>query len=523
MKIVTAEQMRELDRRTIQEHGIPGETLMDRAGRGVARAVRELAGWANGSNPRVVFFAGTGNNGGDAFVAARYLQTELFHVEVFLIGSSGRLKGDARSSFLALQRDGVAWREVADDATLDAVAGERFEPHVVVDGLLGTGTRGPAQGLVARAIEWINRLGARALVIAIDMPSGLDADGGAASGPVVRADLTVTMGLPKHGLLPPAAGESVGAIEVVDIGIPPEVVDAVAPAEPIEFIGRADVQKLIPRRRHVSHKGDYGHVLLIGGARGYSGAMALAARGALRSGAGLVTVMVPAGLAGHVATLAPEAMVHGAPETDTGSLAADGWAEWAPRLNSFDAVLIGPGLTCHRDSGALVERVLAEARAPLVLDADAISLLAGRPEMLRQAAGPVIITPHPGELARLCGVPTAQIQENRRQWAREAAARTSATVVLKGAGTLVAAPSRPVAINGTGNPGMASGGMGDVLAGLLTGLAGQGLAPFDAARAAVYLHGRAGDVAAWQTAQATLVAGDVIDRLPAVFRETWAR
>ncbi|MCX8005829.1 MAG: NAD(P)H-hydrate dehydratase [Burkholderiaceae bacterium] len=279
---------------------------------------------------------------------------------------------------------------------------------------------------------------------------------------------------------------------------------------------------MLPRRLRSSHKGTYGHVLLVGGARGYAGAIALAARAALRSGAGLVSVLTPASVAPVVAGAVLEAMVHAGPETTEGTLAASAWDTVRPRMSEFDAVLLGPGLTRHPETAALVRRVLAEIETPLALDADALNVLAGEPQRLAEARAPIVITPHAGEMARLLGTDAATVQADRAAVARRAAELTRATVVLKGAGTLVAAPDRPLHINMTGNPGMATGGAGDVLAGLLTGLLGQGLTPFDAACTAVFVHGRAGDMGAWRGSQAGLIASDIINEIPYAFRElTW--
>ncbi|MDZ4198850.1 MAG: NAD(P)H-hydrate dehydratase, partial [Kiritimatiellia bacterium] len=271
-----------------------------------------------------------------------------------------------------------------------------------------------------------------------------------------------------------------------------------------------------------SHKGTYGHVLLIGGSRGSAGAIALAARAAARSGAGLTTALVPAPIQEVVASASLETMVHGGAATETGSLAASAWDAWADRVEEFDAVLIGPGLSRHPDSRLLVRRVLADCRTPLVIDADGLNALAGDARLMRRARCPVLITPHPGELARLLGRSVADIQGDRAASARDAANETGAIVTLKGAGTIVTARERTPFINLTGNPGMATGGSGDVLAGLLTGLAGQGIEPFEACKAAVFLHGRAGDMAAWRMSQTGMIAGDIVKEIGYVFRElTW--
>lgn len=523
MKIVTAAQMRELDRRTIEEAEVPGYDLMDRAGRGVADVVRYMADLAGFNTPAALLIAGRGNNGGDAFAAARHLKDLGFEVAVWLAGTESQVAGDALKHLGAMKSDGLALEEFPSRQDWETNLAQPAGTDFLIDGLLGTGSAGPARGPVAWAIEYINQAANDAFVVSIDLPSGIHADTGVAAGDAVAADITVTLGLPKTGLLAPAAQEFVGTLEVVDIGIPFEYVDAVQAPTDVELIYSSELRRLLPRRLRGSHKGTYGHVLLVGGARGYAGAMGLACRAATRSGVGLVSALVPQGILPIVAGASLETMVHGAPETAAGSLAADALRGWEERIAGFDAVLAGPGLTQDPASRAVVEWLLDHCRAPLVLDADAINVLAGDPQRLRRSKGSVILTPHPGEMARLLGKDIAQVQGDRVGAAREAAVKTGATVALKGAGTVVTARERTAYVNMTGNPGMATGGSGDVLAGLLVGLVGQGLAPYDAVRAGVFVHGRSGDMAAWRGSQAGMIAGDIISELPFAFRELMLR
>jgi NAD(P)H-hydrate epimerase len=280
-----------------------------------------------------------------------------------------------------------------------------------------------------------------------------------------------------------------------------------------------ELRRLLPRRARGSHKGTYGHLLLIGGARGYAGALGLACRAAARSGVGLTTALAPASILPVVAAASLETMVHAGAETAEGTLAADALTPWIPRLPEFDAVLIGPGLTTHPQSKILVRALIEACPVPLVLDADALNVLSGEAEWIRKARNTVILTPHPGEMSRLLGRDIAEVQADRPGAARAAATLTNALVVLKGAGTIITTQEGPSFINMTGNPGMARGGSGDVLAGLLAGLLAQGIAPPDAARAGVFLHGRAGDMAAWRASQSGMVAGDIVNEIPYAFRE----
>jgi hydroxyethylthiazole kinase-like uncharacterized protein yjeF len=522
MKLVTTAQMRELDRRTIHEGVLTGEELMDRAGRGVADLVRHMADITGTLNPCAMLFAGRGNNGGDAFAAARHLKDMGFDVWVWLAGTESDVEGDALKHLQSLKSQDVAVEELPTRESWESRFLNPSSADFLIDGLLGTGSTGAARGAVAAAIRYINRVANDAFVVSIDVPSGLHADTGIAEGDAVYADVTVTLGAPKIGLIAPGALEFAGCVEVADIGIPPDWIRELPSPGNLELIYSMELKRLFPRRVRSSHKGTYGHVLLLGGATGTAGALALAARAAVRSGVGLTTALVPECVRGIVASASLETMVHGGPFTETGSLAASAWDAWADRLEEFDAILVGPGLSNHPESRKLVRRVLDDCRVPLVLDADGLNALAGHVELVDRARCPVLLTPHPGELARLIGRDASDIQADRLAAARETVNRTGAILALKGAGTLVAARERNAFINLTGNPGMATGGCGDVLAGLMTGLVGQGIEPFEACKAAVFLHGRAGDMAAWRMSQIGMTASDLVNDIPYVFRElTW--
>jgi len=513
--------MRELDGRMIKEFGVSGEALMERAGAGVAEIVQCLARMSGYSKPSVRLFAGRGNNGGDAFVAARCLKEWDVDVDVWLAGAVDEITGDALKHLSKMKAAGITLKELPaledwEDAHVFCQGAD-----IVVDGILGTGITGPARGPAAGAIKHINELSKCSLVVSIDVPSGLNSDTGMAEGGAVKADVTVTMGLPKIGLLEPCAVDYAGTIEVVDLGMPDELISSVG--TDIELITAEDLRKVMKRRPRDSHKGSFGHLLIIGGAAGYSGAIALAAKAALRSGVGLVTVLVPESIASIVAGIVPEVMVHGSAETDERSLSSSFFKKWGKDINDFSAVMVGPGMTRHEQTRLVVDRILKECSKPVLVDADALNVYEEQADKFRDASCPVIITPHPGELARLMGCSTAEIQSERFRMAGCAAEATGSVVVLKGAGTLVAQKGKPLNINMTGNPGMATGGMGDVLSGLVSGLAAQGIAPFDAPRIGVYLHGRAGDNVAWRSSQAGMIAGDVIEELPIVVRELTAR
>lgn len=522
MKIVTGTTMRELDRRAIDEFKIKGELLMDRAGFGVATAVRRLADVSGFSNAFVHLIAGRGNNGGDAFCTARHLKDMGFTVEVWLAGSLNQVTGDAAFYLSKLKPAKIRVEELPTIEDWQAAINQPLPAEIMVDGVLGTGISGPARGPAAGAIQYLRAQANESLVVSIDVPSGLDADTGRAEGDTVMADITVTMGLPKRGLVEPAAIDYVGAIEVADIGLPAEVV-ADAEADDREMIYLTDLQMLFPRRKRDTHKGQYGHVLLVGGARGYAGAIAMAARAATRSGVGRVTALVPESIRSVVSLASLETMVAGAPENAQGALSTQAVAEIRRHLDRVQAVLIGPGLTRGDDALQLVRMLVRESTVPLVVDADALAVMKGQPDFFNKTEKPVTLTPHAGEMALLLQSDAEQVQADRLGAAARVAAVTRGVVVLKGAGTIVACEGKPMQINVTGNPGMATGGAGDVLAGLLAGLLAQGYAPYDAARAAVYVHGRAGDLAAWRKCQVSLIAGDLIEELPFAFRDLTLR
>ncbi len=525
MKVVSTSQMRELDKRTIEDYQVPGEVLMDRAGLGVALAVDLLFDHYELEPLSVLIIVGRGNNGGDGFVAARYLREQGYDVKVWLAGSADEISGDALTHLNRMRAAHVPLEELSTKKAWDDVVKQyhsqisAVDAQVIVDGVLGTGIKGPAHGPAGGAIRYINMMGKECYVVSIDVPSGMNSDTGQAEGDAVVADVTLTMGLPKRGLIEPAATDRIGHLDIIDIGIPMSLVEQMD--SEIELITDFDLRLLLPRRKRNSHKGTYGHILMIGGAAGYAGAIAMAARAATRSGVGLVTAVVPRGISSMVSTAVLEAMIHGAGETESGSLVSDCWAPWRDRLDEFSAVLVGPGLTRHDESRLLVRQILKDCPVPLIMDADALNVIEGGLDelrCLRRAGCSLIITPHPGEMGRLMKCSAGEVQSTRFTAAVESAEKAHAVVVLKGAGTLVAEQGQALNINMTGNPGMATGGMGDVLSGLLAGLLAQGMKPFDAARTAVYIHGQAGDEAAYENTEYCLTAGDVIDSLPYAFQ-----
>jgi hydroxyethylthiazole kinase-like uncharacterized protein yjeF len=511
--LATAEEMRRADRRMTEQYGLPSSVLMENAGRGAVDALERILRPTAGR--RVVVVCGRGNNGGDGLVAARHLLARGARVAVWLAGRAEEVRGDARVNLDAWRAGGEAVAEVAEPggAGLDRLRASLAGADVVVDALLGTGVRGPATGAVAGAIEAVNA--AMRPVCALDLPSGLPSDGEPPAGAVVRAALTVTFGLPKLGLVVPPGVELAGRIEIVDLGVPRSWLGQGSRTALLE---PSDIGGLLPPRPIDAHKGRYGHLLVVAGSLGKTGAAALACLGALRAGTGLVTCAVPASQQPVVAARVAEAMTEALPETAARTFSAKAVERLLELLARMDAGALGPGVGLDLETQAAVRELVRQAERPLVVDADALTALVGRLAVLRDAAAPRALTPHPGEAARLLGVEVPEVQADRLGAARRLAAETGAVVALKGARTVVAGPDGEAAVNPTGNPGMASGGTGDVLTGVAGGLLAQGLRPVPALRAAVYLHGLAGDLAAEARGVAGLVAGDVADALPEAIR-----
>jgi NAD(P)H-hydrate epimerase len=502
---VTAEEMRALDRWTI-EHGTPGHVLMERAGAGATRVLRERL-----RRPRapVVIVCGRGNNGGDGFVMARHLKRARIPVEVWLLGRPEDVRGDAARALAAWKRARGA-TQLLGEAELDRLRTRLSRAAVVVDALFGTGLNAPIEGLAAAVVEGINA--SAAPVLAVDIASGLSADTGVPLGTAVRATVTATFALPKLGQLVYPGVDHTGLLAVVDIGIPPEALAVVNPRAAL--LEAEEVGALLPPRRRDANKGTFGHVLVIAASRGKTGAALLAAEGAGRAGAGLTTVAVPATLQPALEARVLEAMTAALPDTGDGTAAAGDERALAELLAGRAAVVCGPGLGQAGPTRALVAEVVRRTTAPLVLDADGLNNVAGT-TLLSERAGPTVLTPHPGEMARLVGSDVPAVQRDRIGAARALARSSGAVVVLKGAHTIVAAPDGGVAISPTGNPGMATGGTGDVLAGVLGALLAQGLAPFDAAALGVFVHGAAADAVAARQGEVGLLARDILAELPA--------
>ena len=502
--LVTGAQMAAIDRRAMAA-GIPGLDLMEAAGQGVTRVLEDLLGGLTGR--RIVVLCGKGNNGGDGFVVARHAAEKGAQVRVFLASSPDDIQGDARVN---LSR--IAHLPVVFTGDLSRVREALTQADGAVDALLGTGIRGGARGRIADLIALLQQ--ATCPIVAVDVPSGLDADTGRADGPCAAATRTVTFARPRIGQFFYPGRALCGRLHVLDIGIPDDAIEA----EGIQtfLMDAARAGALMPRRAPDAHKGDCGRVCIIAGSVGLTGAAALSAGAALRSGAGLVTLGVPASLNDVLEIKVTEAMTRPLPEVRKArclSLRARG--DMLRLLERADAAALGPGLGTHRETVEMVRRVVRDLRVPTVLDADALNALSGDLDAIRACKAPLILTPHPGEFSRLAGLDIQTIRQDPICAVRAFAADMGATVILKGAPTAIAGDV--VFVNPTGNAGMATGGAGDVLTGILAALLGQGLCASDAARLGVYVHGLAGDLMAERTGQMGLVAGDLVSALPKAF------
>jgi ADP-dependent NAD(P)H-hydrate dehydratase / NAD(P)H-hydrate epimerase len=511
MIVVTAEEMRETDRLTIEKYGAPSLTLMERAGEGVAQAILESYGRA--AKKGVLIVAGKGNNGGDGFVVARLLHKKRLPCEVALLAHRNDLSPDATKNLRAYQQIKGKLFEI-DPKNLNLLSQRIGKSALIVDAILGTGMKNEVRGLFAEAIKMIN--GSDLPVVAVDIPSGLDTDRGTPLGVAIQARLTVALGYPKLGEVIYPGVNYVGDLIVADIGIAAEALAQVAPKT--ELLDHETIRRLVPRREADTHKGTYGHLVVVAGSRGKTGAAILACRAAMRAGAGLVTLAAPRSLndifAGALVEVMTEPLRNNAAE-EIEALSDDDWHRLLKRKN---AILFGPGIGVNNGTHNALRWLLRNLEMPWVIDADGLNTLALEVHRLRHAKMPPVLTPHPGEMARLTGKSTATVNADRVGNARSFALENRCHVVLKGARTVIATAEGKVFINPTGNPGMASGGMGDVLAGILAALLGQGLSPEDAMKLGVYLHGFVGDTVAAEKGQIGLIASDIIDGLPTGLR-----
>jgi NAD(P)H-hydrate epimerase len=509
--VLDSRQMRAADEAAVRS-GIPSLTLMENAARGVVRAVEErFAGWRS-----VVVVCGPGNNGGDGLAAARMLR-ERGDVRVFTLSDPGAYRGDAAVNAARARDAGLDLERLDGDGGPEQLARALGQADGAVDALFGTGLDRPLEGLARRIVEAINR--SACAVIAADVPSGLSSDSGEVIGEAVRAAVTVAFAAPKvcHAL--PPARHLCGVLVVHDIAIPGSFLEP--EGHRLYLSDPEGVRRILRPRPRDAHKGGVGRVAIVAGSRGKAGAAVLAARGALRGGAGLVTVFCPASLEPIVVSALPEAMTQGMPERE-GSLDSGAGPELLRRLTDFDGAVVGPGLSTAPGTVAAVEQLVTGARLPLVLDADALNAYAGRPGALAERRGTAVATPHPGEAGRLLGRSAKEIQADRLGSARELARTTRFCVLLKGEASLTARPDETVVVNSSGTPLLATAGSGDVLSGVIAALLAAGLPAESAAAAGAWLHGAAGERLAETLGDAGLLAHEVADAVPVARRALYA-
>ena len=517
MRVLNTQQMREADRRTIEDVGIPSIVLMENAGRQAVAAME--AAYEDLNTRRVGVLCGRGNNGGDGFVVARTLVQRGVETHVFLLGSVSEVRGDARTNLEVLGRVGLTVVEITTAQEWELHFSEISECDVIVDAMLGTGFSGHLTGLLETVVADVNGLGVP--VVAIDLPTGVSADTHEVSGEAIEASMTVTLAAPKIPLVFPPADSNAGDLVIADIGIPLPILDEIE-GPYLELLTRERMRELVPVRAADSHKGDFGRVLVVAGSLGRTGAAHLAALGALKSGAGLVTVATPRSCLPIVAAMAPEYMTEPLDETAAGTV---DFAALERVLDmKADVIAVGPGLGQTTSTAAFVQGLVERAGVPLVLDADALNAFSGEPERLMGRDGvDVIVTPHPGEMARLLNVSVEAVQNDRLNRARDFAAAHRVHAVLKGHRTVIAGPDGRAFVNLTGNAGMATGGTGDLLTGMIAAWFAQLLDAEAACKLAVYLHGSAGDLAEADEGDVALVATDVAARLGDAVLELTAR
>lgn len=524
MKILTAAETREVDRLTTESYGIRSAVLMENAGRSVAQFIQQRF---SELERRLIFvLCGKGNNGGDGFVVARQLLDMGATPEVILFCDPREMKGEAQDNLRRWENASGELHVVRNSAELGDWRSKLLACDILIDALLGTGVRGPVEGLLRDVIRIVNERSGGPSVVAVDIPSGLDADTGEVQGSAIVADYTVTFTAPKVGMFQGKASENVGQLIVRDIGSPPDLISKVGGGH-LHWSESKEFEQFAARRKPDGNKGDYGHALIVAGSVGKSGAAVLASWAALRAGAGLVTVATPEPVLPIVAAHTPEIMTEPLAATNAGTVSLRSLED-----GRFDAIAkgkralaIGPGLTTQEETQRFIRTVVGKrSSVPVILDADGLNAFAGRASELKGPQGFIAVTPHPGEMARLTGLKTGEVQARRTQLALQSAAAWNAYVVLKGHNTLVAAPDGSAFINSTGNPGMGTGGTGDVLTGMLAGLTAQfGTEQWERVLAfGVYLHGLAGDIAYADFSEAPLLASDLIRAIPRAYQQFYA-
>jgi hydroxyethylthiazole kinase-like uncharacterized protein yjeF len=512
MFLVTASQMQDMDRDTIESFGIPGLVLMENAGRGAFDFL--IRKYPALEEKKVAVIAGPGNNGGDGFVIARLLMEKGIKVTTFLLSSKEQVKGDAKTNMMLTQRlcdlsQNSDIIEIKDKESFEAQRSNILHHDLFVDAILGTGLNSNVRGFFKDAIDLLN---SKQTVFSIDIPSGLNSDTGLPMGVAVKADATATFGFAKIGHILYPGNIYTGKLEIIDIGIPNFI--AQKKNISLSLVEKNIVAALFKPREFQSHKGSYGHLLAIAGSSGKTGAAALCANAAMRCGTGLVTLGIAKSLNSTVEPQLTEPMTCPLPEKDKGFLSDNCLDEILILLKEKQALAIGPGLGTHKNTIKLVHKLISKSEVPLIIDADALNCIAKKTDILKDKKAPCVLTPHPGEMARLCNTTTQKIQADRLGFACRFAMEFDTIIVLKGAQTIISFPDGQACICPTGNPGMASGGMGDVLTGMIAGFCAQGFSLKDASIAGVYIHGLCADILSKEIGSFGFLASDIIPIIP---------
>ncbi|MEZ8222217.1 NAD(P)H-hydrate epimerase [Candidatus Fervidibacteria bacterium JGI MDM2 JNZ-1-D12] len=520
--LVTASESRQFDQ-LAEKAGLPSLVLMENAALRIAEVLQQH--FELDPPKRIVIVCGKGNNGGDGMALARHLSNIGFQVQVFLLAEPSELKGDAATNYKVAVNIGIPIQPIVSSEQLPQLIEPLQSADLVVDALLGTGITGEVRGLYAEVIPLITHHASR--ILSVDIPSGINSDTGEICGVAVRADATVTLGAVKLGLMLFPGADYAGDLFVGSLGIPDSLLTKLNIRR---FVATHElVQRVLPPRHPNTHKGDYGRVLIVGGAPGMTGAAIMAGKAALRTGAGLAQVALPQSLNIAIEASALEVMSFPLPETDAGTIAPEALNVLSPRLEWADVIAVGCGISRNERTQTFVRQLVAQVDKPMVIDADGLIALAGHSEILRQRKSLTVLTPHPGEMAALLQTSTEAVQRDRVGTAIKAASEFKSIVVLKGARTITASPDGTMFVNPTGNAGMATGGSGDVLTGMIAALLAQTivrqspvpnpLSLIEAVTAAVFLHGLAGDIASWEKGEVALIAGDLLDHLPRAINE----
>ena len=518
MYLVTADEMQKMDKETIESFGIPGRTLMESAGRGAYTMLVQT--FPNIFSKKVGIIAGRGNNGGDAFVVARYLMEKNIHTNIFILCSKSTISGDAKANLdlveKLIEKNSISSiTEIIDLDTFKKNKLRLLHNDIFVDGIFGTGLNSDVRGMFKDIIAELNK--SKGQIFSIDIPSGLSADTGKPCGISINATATATFAHPKPGHILHPGDKHTGELEVVDIGIPGYITEKYNPK--LNLLEEKDVKVLFPQRDSESHKGNFGHLLILAGSPGKTGAAALASNAAMRCGTGLVTLCIPQSLNASVEPQVIEAMTCPLPDDNKGILTESAFEKIIEIAKNKDAIAIGPGIGTDKSTKNLIEKLIKTIDIPIIMDADSLNLIAQNPQILKKTTAEIILTPHPGEMARLAVTTTQEIQNNRLDSARNFSDKFSVTLVLKGSNTIICLPDKKAFICPVGNPGMASGGMGDVLTGIIAGFRAQGFSSEHASIAGTYIHGMCGDMLAESMGGFGFLASDMVKIIPGAINQ----